>query len=57
MEPIEIIVIILASLIVLSVLVCSIIRRKKGKTSCGCDCSSCGAKCHCNEKTKNDSNQ
>ena len=41
MQPIEIIVIIACVLIVGGVIVTSIINKKKGKTSCGCDCSNC----------------
>ncbi len=26
--------------------------KKKGKSSCGCDCSSCGGCCHSHEKKK-----
>jgi len=47
MTPIEIIVIIAAVLIVGGVIVKSIIDRKKGKTSCGCDCSNCSGSCSC----------
>ncbi|MBE5754815.1 MAG: FeoB-associated Cys-rich membrane protein [Clostridiales bacterium] len=43
----EIIVIIAAVLIVGGVIVKSIIDRKKGKTSCGCDCSNCSGSCSC----------
>ncbi len=52
MELIEIIVIIVASLTVVSVIINSIIRRKKGKTSCGCDCSKCGRSCYREDKEK-----
>ena len=45
MQPIEIIVIIAASLTVVSVIVSQIIKRKKGKTSCGCDCANCKSNC------------
>lgn len=24
--------------------------KKNGKSSCGCDCSSCGGCCHCSEE-------
>lgn len=45
MEFIEIIVIIACILIVGGVIIKSIIDKKKGKTSCGCDCSSCSRNC------------
>ncbi len=51
MSAIEIIVIITSVLIVGGVFLCSIINKKKGKTSCGCDCLSCSSCCNC--KTKN----
>ena len=53
MEPIEIIVIIACVLIVGGVITKSIINKKKGKSSCGCDCGSCGSNC-CAYKTKTD---
>lgn len=56
MQPIEIIVIIAASLTVVSVIVSQIIRRKKGKTSCGCNCSNCKNSCSCINKNKDDHN-
>lgn len=45
MQPIEIIVIVLASLFVASVIVFAIIQKVKGKTSCGCDCAHCKLNC------------
>ena len=51
MQPIEIIVIIACVLIVGLVTVTSIINKKKGKTSCGCDCAHCAkGYCHCSQK-------
>ena len=44
MQPIEIIVVILSVAIMASVIICSIIRKKRGKTGCGCDCADCA---HC----------
>lgn len=41
MTLLEILVIIACTLIVLGVVVWSIINKKKGKTSCGCDCANC----------------
>ncbi|MBQ3492980.1 MAG: FeoB-associated Cys-rich membrane protein [Clostridia bacterium] len=48
----EIIVIIACVLIVGGVIVRSIINKKKGKTSCGCDCSSCSGSCSCCSKER-----
>ena len=45
MEFIEIVVIIACILIVGGVIIKSIIDKKKGKTSCGCNCSSCSRNC------------
>lgn len=52
MQPIEIIVIIACVLIVGGVIVRSIINKKKGKTSCGCDCSNCSGSCSCCSKER-----
>ena len=41
MEPIEIITIIIAVLFVSAVIALTIRNKKKGKTSCGCDCAHC----------------
>ncbi len=37
---------------VVAVIAKMIINKKKGKSSCGCGCSSCGTggTCHCNDK-------
>lgn len=40
--------------VVLAAIIFFIIRkmikdRKKGKSSCGCDCASCGGACHCKD--------
>ena len=53
MEPIEIIVIIACVLIVGGVIAKGIINKKKGKSSCGCDCGSCRSNCHCHDKIDN----
>ena len=45
MSLIEIIVIILVILFLSSVIVGQIIKKKKGKTTCG-DCSTCNLKCN-----------
>lgn len=59
MEPIEIIVIIASVLIVGGVIVKSIIDKKKGKTSCGCNCSNCSKcrSCNINQNKKEDTNK
>lgn len=53
MQPIEIIVIIASVLIVGGVIIASIINKKKGKTSCGCDCAHCKG---CASKTRKGNN-
>lgn len=40
MKPIEIIVIIVSAVIVVSVILANVIKRKQGKTCC-CDCGKC----------------
>ena len=40
----EILIILAACAIVIGVIAASVIRRKHGKTGCGCDCADCG---HC----------
>ena len=50
MQPIEIIVIIACVLIVGGVIAKVIIDKKKGKTSCGCDCSCCSNCSSCKVK-------
>ena len=57
MEPIEIIVIIACVLIVGGVLITSIINKKKGKSSCGCDCSTCSSSCKYSKNKKKDTSQ
>ncbi len=52
MTPIEIIVIIACVLIVGGVIAHSIINKKKGKTSCGCDCSNCSSCKRCDKNTE-----
>ena len=47
----DIIIIIFSVLIVGAVIVRSIIRKKQGKSSCGCDCANCSSCSYCqNEK-------
>ena len=47
MTFIEIFVIVACVVIVVGVIAKSFINRKKGKTSCGCDCSSCSKCSYC----------
>lgn len=54
MQPIEIIVIVASVLIVVGVIVMSIINKKKGKTSCGCDCANCKKACASKRETENE---
>lgn len=44
MQPVEIVLIIACALIVVGVAVSAVVRKKRGKTGCGCDCADCG---HC----------
>ena len=48
----EIILIVACSGLVISVIITAIIRKKKGKNSCGCDCSSCGCCSSCKSRNK-----
>ena len=57
MQPIEVIVIIACVLIVGGVIAMSIINKKKGKTSCGCDCSKCSSNCACKTQNKEKTNK
>lgn len=55
MEWYEILLIVFSVLFVASVIVASIVRKKKGKHSCDCcDCSSCRLCSRCQETTKKD---
>ncbi len=54
MGLLEIILIVFCVAVVVSVIVTSIIRKKKGKTSCGCDSSSCSYCSSCNSHKKAD---
>lgn len=45
MQWYEILIIVLAAAFVLGVIVMTIIRKKQGKSSCGCDCGGCGNSC------------
>ncbi len=57
MKPIEIIVITACVLIVGGVIISSIINRKKGKNSCGCNCSNCSYRMGCKNKDYSDANK
>ena len=47
MSPLEITVIAVAAALVVFTVIFNFVRRKKGKTSCGCDCAHCScASCH-----------
>lgn len=54
MSAIEIVVIVVAVLIVLSVIIWCAVRKSKGKSVCGCDCAVC--KHNCSRNTTNDEN-
>ena len=56
MTPLEIIVIIACVLIVGSVIITSIINKKKGKNSCGCNCKNCSMSCNKNNKVNKQDN-
>ncbi len=47
---IDILIAVGAAAIVVAVIVTSIINKKKGKSSCGCDCSSCLKNCSCKKE-------
>lgn len=57
MQPIEIIVIIACVLIVGGVIAKAIIDNKRGKTSCGCDCSKCSSCQTCKSYNKHTQNK
>lgn len=58
MQLIEIIVIIACVLIVGGVIVASVLNKIKGKSSCGCDCSSCKGCSSCKSvKNNKDTNK
>lgn len=42
MQWYEILIIVLAAAFVVGVITRSVLRKKKGKSGCGCDCGSCG---------------
>ncbi|MBE5752519.1 MAG: FeoB-associated Cys-rich membrane protein [Clostridiales bacterium] len=48
----DIAVIIFSITVVVGVIVRSVIRKKQGKSSCGCDCASCQCSCQRKDKTE-----
>lgn len=52
MQWYEILIIVLAAAFVLGVIIMSLIRKKQGKSSCGCDCSGCSGCSACKGKDK-----
>ncbi len=52
MSWIDILIVALAAVAVVGVTVAAIIRKKQGKTSCGCDCSSCAGCSSCSSAKK-----
>ncbi len=54
MNLIDILVIIGCVLIILTTVILAIVNKKKGKTSCGCDCSKCAG---CKNKSTCKSNE
>ena len=54
MQWYEILIIVLAATFVLGVAIMTIIRKKQGKSSCGCDCGYGGACSGCKAKDKNE---
>lgn len=52
MQWYEILIIVLAAAFVVGVAIWSVIRRKKGKTDCGCGCSGCSGCSGCKPKEK-----
>lgn len=53
MTAIEIIVIVCAVAVLAGVVIAAVLRKKKGKTSCGCDCAHCPG-CASHKKTNED---
>ena len=52
MKPLDIVLIIGCVAVVLGVAIAAIIRKKKGKSSCGGDCGCCGACSACKSMQK-----
>ena len=55
MTLIEVVVIIACVLIVGGVILSAILNKKKGKTSCGCNCAHCSGCSSIKKKTEDDS--
>ena len=52
----EILLIVACVAVVVGVVIATVIRKIKGKSSCGCDCGSCNACPHCSAQTEKDGN-
>lgn len=52
MNLVDVIIIAIAVVVVVGTIVLGIINKKKGKTSCGCNCAECSKCSHC-PTTKN----
>ncbi len=53
MSAMDIIIIIGCALAVIGAIVSTILNKKRGKTSCGCDCANCSGCCNQANKNKN----
>lgn len=47
----EIVLIVACVAIVVGVVIAAVVRKVKGKSSCGCDCANCGMCPHCSAKS------
>lgn len=52
MSAIDIIIIVGCALAVVGAIITSILNKKRGKTSCGCDCANCSGCCNQSNKNK-----
>ncbi len=52
MSPIDIIVVIGCALLGVYVIISSILKKKKGKTGCGCNCANCSGCARAKKQTK-----
>lgn len=46
MSAMDIIIIIGCAFAVVGAIITTILNKKRGKTSCGCDCANCSGHCH-----------
>ena len=53
MNGVDVVIILIAVVAVVGTIVLGMFNKKKGKTSCGCDCSKCSGCSSCNIKDKN----